>query len=207
MPGSRLASRHAVITLLPSRVSEAREKSFLWKNKLQQDLSPLGCPDDWAGKEATCNAGDTGGTGSIPELGKSPGGGNGNPSHILAWKIPWTEEPGGLQSKGLQRVRHNRAHKSSTGQIHSTLGADRRRNLDSCTRWFGKHLWATLSVLTKVHKIYLSSHLLFYFPLCHFETVQELVCFRFCLWIFIPNMGTRTSEEYNNPCHIQINFA
>ena len=25
----------------------------------------------------------------------------------LAWRIPWTEEPGGLQSKGLQRVRHN----------------------------------------------------------------------------------------------------
>ena len=26
---------------------------------------------------------------------------------ILAWKIPWTEEPGGLQSIGLQRVGHN----------------------------------------------------------------------------------------------------
>ena len=25
-------------------------------------------------------------------------------SSILAWRIPWTEEPGGLQSKGLQRV-------------------------------------------------------------------------------------------------------
>ena len=30
-----------------------------------------------------------------------------NHSSILAWKIPWTEEPGGLQSMGLQRVRHN----------------------------------------------------------------------------------------------------
>ena len=28
-------------------------------------------------------------------------------SSILAWKIPWTEEPGSLQSIGLQRVRHN----------------------------------------------------------------------------------------------------
>ena len=26
---------------------------------------------------------------------------------ILVWRIPWTEEPGGLQSMGLQRVRHN----------------------------------------------------------------------------------------------------
>ena len=29
-------------------------------------------------------------------------------SSILAWRIPWTEEPGGLQSTGLQRVRHDR---------------------------------------------------------------------------------------------------
>ena len=28
-------------------------------------------------------------------------------SSILAWRIPWTEEPGGLQSVGLQRVGHN----------------------------------------------------------------------------------------------------
>jgi len=28
-------------------------------------------------------------------------------SNILAWRIPWTEEPGGLQSRGSQRVRHD----------------------------------------------------------------------------------------------------
>ena len=28
-------------------------------------------------------------------------------SHTLAWRIPWKEEPGGLQSMGLQRVRHH----------------------------------------------------------------------------------------------------
>ena len=28
-------------------------------------------------------------------------------SNILAWRIPWTEEPGGLQSTGLQKVRHD----------------------------------------------------------------------------------------------------
>ena len=31
-------------------------------------------------------------------------------SSILAWETPWTEEPGGLQSTGLQRVRHDQAH-------------------------------------------------------------------------------------------------
>jgi len=30
-------------------------------------------------------------------------------SSILSWRIPWTEEPGGLQSMGSQRVGHNRA--------------------------------------------------------------------------------------------------
>ena len=46
---------------------------------------------------------------SIPGLGRSPGEGNGYPLHssILAWRIPWTEEPGGLQSMGLQGVRHD----------------------------------------------------------------------------------------------------
>ena len=32
-------------------------------------------------------------------------------SSILAWKIPWTEEPGGLQPMGHKRVRHNLATK------------------------------------------------------------------------------------------------
>ena len=30
-------------------------------------------------------------------------------SSSLAWRIPWTEEPGGLQSMGLQRIGHNRS--------------------------------------------------------------------------------------------------
>ena len=34
-------------------------------------------------------------------------------SSILAWKIPWTEEPGGLQSMDLQRVRPNLATRPS----------------------------------------------------------------------------------------------
>ena len=34
-------------------------------------------------------------------------------SSILAWEIPWTEEPGELQSMGLQRVRYNLATKQA----------------------------------------------------------------------------------------------
>ena len=56
-------------------------------------------PGDPVGKEFTCNAGDPG---LIPGSRSSLGEGNGNPLHSLAKKIPWTEDPGGLQSMGLQ---------------------------------------------------------------------------------------------------------
>ena len=48
------------------------------------------------GKASACNVGDPG---SILSLGRSPREGNGNPFQ-LAWKMPWTEEPGRLQSMG-----------------------------------------------------------------------------------------------------------
>ena len=38
--------------------------------------------------------------------------GMGTHSSVLAWSIPWTEEPGSLQSMGLQRVGHNRETKT-----------------------------------------------------------------------------------------------
>ena len=44
-------------------------------------------------KESTCNAGDMG---LILGLRRSPEEGNGNHSSILAWRIPWTEDPGRL---------------------------------------------------------------------------------------------------------------
>ena len=63
-----------------------------------------GVSGDSVVKHIPANAGDAS---SIPGLGRSPGMGNGNPFSILAWKIPWTEEPGGLQSMGSQRVQHD----------------------------------------------------------------------------------------------------
>ena len=53
------------------------------------------------GKESVCNAGNLGSiSGQKDPLEK----GMATLSSILAWKIPWTEEPGGLQSMGSQRV-------------------------------------------------------------------------------------------------------
>ena len=54
------------------------------------------------------NAGDTGDAGSIPGSDKFPRRrGIATHSNILAWRITWTEEPGGLESIGSQRVRHD----------------------------------------------------------------------------------------------------
>ena len=60
----------------------------------------MGFPGGSDGKESICNAGDQG---LIPGSGKSSGEGNGNHSNMLDWRIPWIEEPGRLQSMGLQK--------------------------------------------------------------------------------------------------------
>jgi len=57
-------------------------------------------------KNPPANAGDIRDMGLIPGLGESPGRGLATHS-ILAWGIPWTEEPGSLWSIGSQRLRHD----------------------------------------------------------------------------------------------------
>ena len=64
----------------------------------------MGFPGGSVDKESACNAGDLG---LIPGLGRSLEKGMATHSSILAWKIPWTEEPGRLQSMGWQRVGHD----------------------------------------------------------------------------------------------------
>ena len=55
-------------------------------------------------KNPPANARDIRGRVSITGSGRSPGGGRAIHSSILAWRIPWTEEPGRLQSMGSHRV-------------------------------------------------------------------------------------------------------
>ena len=59
--------------------------------------SVMGFPRGSEVKGSACNAGDLG---SIPRSGRSLGEGNGNPLQFLAWRIPWTEEPGGYSPQG-----------------------------------------------------------------------------------------------------------
>ena len=57
------------------------------------------------GKESACNAGDPG---SIPWVRQDPlEKGIATHSRILTWRVPWTEEPGGLQFTGLQKDAHD----------------------------------------------------------------------------------------------------
>ena len=55
-------------------------------------------------------ANDTGDVSLIPGPGRSLEEGMETHTSILAWRIPWTEEPGGLWSIGLQRAKSDLAH-------------------------------------------------------------------------------------------------
>ena len=61
--------------------------------------------------------------GSIPGSGRFSEEGNATHSSTLAWKIPWTEEPGSLQSMGSQRVGRHRAPSLPIAQLVKNLPA------------------------------------------------------------------------------------
>ena len=58
-------------------------------------------------KNLPATTGDTRDVGLIPRLGRSPEEEMATHSTALTWEIPWTEEPGRLQSMGPQRIGHN----------------------------------------------------------------------------------------------------
>ena len=66
-----------------------------------------GFPGDSVVKNPLANAGDARDTGLIPGSGRDPLEKEmATHSSVIAWEIPWTEESDGLQSMGLQRIRH-----------------------------------------------------------------------------------------------------
>ena len=62
----------------------------------------LGFPGGSDGKESTCKAVDLG---SIPGFGRFPGGGHGNPLHILAWRIPMDRGAWWATAQGVAKSR------------------------------------------------------------------------------------------------------
>ena len=76
-------------------------------------------------RNSPANAGDSDSTSGLR---RCPGGGNGNPLQYFAWEIPWTEQPGGLQSMLSQRAGHDwateqqgRGSKRKCPYCHSAL--------------------------------------------------------------------------------------
>ena len=59
---------------------------------------------------------------SIPGLGRSAGGENDKHSSILAWEIPWTEEPGGLGSQKSQQILETKHSNSNLQNANFTGG-------------------------------------------------------------------------------------
>ena len=92
--------------ILPSVSKVVVEMNIFLFNKLFffSYLSLSSFPCSSVGKESACSAGDR-----VRSLGWEDPLEKEMATHssILAWKISWTEEPGGLKSMGLQRVRHD----------------------------------------------------------------------------------------------------
>ena len=92
--------------------SKSRTQLSDWNELNWTELSILkwGFPGGSGGKEPVCNEWDW-----VWSLGQEDPQEKEMATHssVLAWRIPWTEEPGQLQSMGLQSVRHNWAAKTS----------------------------------------------------------------------------------------------
>ena len=125
----------------------------------------MGFPCSSVGKESPCSAGDPD---SIPGLGRSLEKEMATHSSILAWKISWTEEPGGLQSTGSQRVGHDWATNTYLLLLTSWL-------LNPII--FFKFLSYMSSIYSQI------SHEHFLFPECS----PLLPCF---LWFLVPQPTT-----------------
>ena len=68
-------------------------------------------------------------------------------SSILAWRSPWAEDPGGLQTRGLQGVRHARSNSMHTAQVNLLCSGKRALESKGETRplqWFSEILAVSL---------------------------------------------------------------
>ena len=100
---------------------------------------------DAIGKEPTCQCSRPKDVSSIPGWGRSSGEGNGNPLQFLAWRIPWTEEPGRLQSMGSQsRTRLTWLSTAQHSRVYMSM------LLSQCIPLFASHAVSTSPFSTSV---------------------------------------------------------
>ena len=124
-----------------------------------------------SGKESAYSAWDTKDVGWIPGLGRSPGGGNDNHSSFLAWEIPGTEEPGGLQSwhcKELDLTDWAHMHRDTNRQVFLQSSFPGGQGFVGCVEQLDFFL---CPVLLPPHSLIPSKHLTLYLSL-----------FKVCFW-------------------------
>ena len=139
-------------------------------------------------------------------------------SRILAWEIPWTEEPGRLQSTGLQRVRHNIATKRQqhTGSCYCSVVKSCLTLCDpmgcSTSGFPVLHYLPELLKLMSIESVMLSNHLIlcrpFLGPLVFILVValEKRECFPLSLVIYKisgknPDMVLLNHKNiFTNPC-------
>ena len=91
--------------------------------ELSELIYRFGFPDGSVGKESACNTGDSGDVDSIPGWEGPLEKEMATHSSILAWRIPWTEEPGELQStRSLSWTRLSIYMFTIVPTIHHVLG-------------------------------------------------------------------------------------
>ena len=89
---------------------ENSNKAISWERIPVSNWFSASFPDGSDGKEPNCNVdvGSISGSGRSLEKGMAPH------SSILAWRIPWTKEPGGLKYMGPQKVRKSQVTNTFT---------------------------------------------------------------------------------------------
>ena len=85
-----------------------------------------GFPGDSLVKHPPAKAGDMG---LVPALGRSSGEGNGTTSSILAWKVPWAEDPGGLESMVSEKTQAQFSYSTPNNKETKMHKAKIRRNM------------------------------------------------------------------------------
>ena len=108
-------------------LTTCKEKCTTWKLRVKfylgQNEEPMGASQVApVVKNLPVNAGDIGDAGSIPGLGRSPGGGPSNPLQYSCLENPTDRGACGVQSTGLQRVRHDWSNLAHTPEVYYSLG-------------------------------------------------------------------------------------
>ena len=106
---------HFMVDLHFFRLTSFGKVGSRWPHNLLSTLGHTGgFPGGSVVKNPPANSGDTRDVGLLPGSGRSLEEEMAIHTSILSWEIPWTEDPGGLQSMGLQRVEHDLGTKQRT---------------------------------------------------------------------------------------------